>query len=206
MAVLDPERLPQSDRITGELRHAVGRRRRVAAAVSTHVVAQHAITAGQRARLLVPHFKRGHQRVREGHPRRLIGALNPIVHIEAIDRDLHSFIPTGVIDPLVQAAEISIDDRRHPGGRSSATTLPSFGRLPGATSATFPRSLVTDCSVAVTAATRSSADVAHSACKVMVSCSSARVTASRMRPSSGCRLPISATCAGCTNMPLTLVA
>ena len=38
-----------------------------------------------------------------------------------------------------------------PTGRSSAITLPSFGRLPGATSFTSPLSLVTDCSVAATA-------------------------------------------------------
>ena len=42
-------------------------------------------------------------------------------------------------------------------------------------------------------------------CSVIASCSPSRVTTSRTRPSSGWRLAISATCSGCTNMPLTLV-
>src|SRR5215470_3419402 len=89
--------------------------------------------------------------------------------------------------------------------RSSAIILPSFGKAPAATRETSPRSLVTAASVVATAAARPSCAEGHSAIKVMTSCSPARVTTRRSLPSSRCRRPISATWAGCTNMPLIFV-
>src|SRR5262249_37077660 len=98
------------------------------------------------------------------------------------------------------------DAMRYPTGRSSVITLPSFGRLPGATSFTSPPSFVTARSVATTASCKGAAGVAHSAIRVMTSCSPARATTSRNRPTSGWRWRIGAPGAGRTNMPLTLVA
>src|SRR5205807_5733725 len=50
-----------------------------------------------------------------------------------------------------------------PTGRSSAMTLPLFGRLPGATSFTWPLILVTDCSVAAKTSAKPEVADAHSA-------------------------------------------
>ena len=52
------------------------------------------------------------------------------------------------------AKPVALGAMIYPTGRSSAITLPSLGRLPGATSCTSPRSLVTDCRVSATASCR----------------------------------------------------
>ena len=58
---------------------------------------------------------------------------------------------TGEKTEIVQVTARAGD---YPTGRSSAITLPSFGKLPGATNSTAPRILVTACKVAATASPR----------------------------------------------------
>src|SRR5437762_10028639 len=89
--------------------------------------------------------------------------------------------------------------------RISSMTLPSLASWPGAWNETTPRSFVTsriDATIASAIVDRLSG---ISTCSVMRSTPSALSTTSRARMISGCRRRISATCEGCTNMPLTFV-
>ncbi len=70
-------------------------------------------------------------------------------------------------------------------GRSSAITLPSLGRLPGAANTTAPLSLVTATADSAMARESESDGAAVSACSVITSCSFARDTTRRSRPISG---------------------
>src|SRR5262245_13486536 len=131
----------------------------------------------------------------------------------AVGEKFFQIAPHGPVTGRVWRAEI---DQQYPnatGGRngvrvhslrSSAMILPSFGNDPGATSFTAPLSLVTDCRLAAIARSSAASDAGLSASKVIVSWSSFRPTTRRRRLSSGWRAAISATCFGCTNMPLIL--
>src|SRR6185437_1313360 len=108
----------------------------------------------------------------------VIAGLDPAIHaarpraLRLCEGDLPRFIMDARVKPghdrvrgVIAASNPGMTEswRRHPTGRSSAITLPSFGSEPGATSFTSPRTLVTACSVAVTASSSAAPGAAHSA-------------------------------------------
>src|SRR6185369_16539936 len=89
--------------------------------------------------------------------------------------------------------------------RRSSITLPSFGRLPGATSSTSPRSWVTSRIDATSASPRLAEESAASHLSVMRSLPLSPSTTRRARTTSGWRRTMSAIWRGVTNRARTLV-
>ena len=93
-APVDPECIPEPDHVGHQVIEFVVAFGAAAVAMPAGVVAEHPETVRERRNLRIPHGEVRGQRIAEGEPRRVFGAVDPVVERDAVDVGLgHRVLP-----------------------------------------------------------------------------------------------------------------
>src|SRR5207248_3071426 len=120
----DGKRIHQREHVGDEQVEGVAAAGRLAAAVPTLIVAQHAERTAQLARLLVPHGQIGRERVAQDEPGRALRTVELIVDADAVSLDIRD-------EDFLQPTRCCVADRVSPWSKSYSSASSAAGACAG---------------------------------------------------------------------------